>query len=534
MPNLLAKITKGLKPIGGKIDAVAAIKVHHQEISIAEIRTSGKNIQVTTLGNIRLPRPVDPAAIHLNQDMIADCIRSLKDQLNLTVVDAAIVIPGQIIQFRQINLPYLSPKELTRETTDMTFWIEHEPDLEKFEDPILSFQTLQSSEDDDLTRILFTFAERAHIQPWIDIVLAAHLNPVFLESNALSMINLRFITLPVEEQRQVQMIIQLDRHFCQCMAFERNHMHRIKLEISEFDLVLLDQARETQPLDGDFWEEVSCRVARIIREAILYLKEEQDFELPAKVYLVSEYDRCENILPLLSKQFDLAPLIMWNPFQGISLSPQANACADEHGNPSKFASILGASLQKLGIYGEKKHIPFSTNMLPSHETLKRNRQISVISTTFSRSLMISIFLLAGWTAGFIVPQYIDSERISRDYKSLKFNSEHLNAQIKETTETLQKIGQEIEIMQTLQTSSFRTSFLETLPDLLPDGMELASLEMNQSNEIIITGFAMVEQAIPAFQQELRQSGYMDQSTVETMKDKNFLSFTLIGRLSKTE
>ncbi|XDZ66750.1 PilN domain-containing protein [Alphaproteobacteria bacterium LSUCC0684] len=534
MPNSLAKISKVLKPLGGKIDAVVAIKLHHQEISIAEIRASGKSFHVITLGNIRLPRPVDPAAIHLNQEMITDAIRSLKDQIGLTVVDAAIIIPGQIIQIREINLPYLSPKEITRETKDMAFWIEYEPDLEKFDDPVLSFQILQSSEDDDLTRILLTFAESAHIQPWIDIVLAAHLNPVFLESDALSLINLRYITLPIEDQRQGQMIIQLDRNFCQCLAFERHHVHRIKLEISEFDLVLLDQARETNPLEGDFWEEVSGRVANVIRQAILYLKEEQDFEPPSKVYLVSEYDKCENILPLLSKQFDLAPLILWNPFQGISLSLQASACADRCSNPTKFASTIGTSLQKLGIYGEKGHTPFSVNILPRHKILQRNRQISVITTTFSRGLMISIFLLAGWTAGFIVPQYIDSERISRDYKSLEFNSDHINAQINEAMEALQKIGHEIEIMRILQSSSFRTSFLETLPDLLPDRMELASLEMKQSNEVKITGFARMEQAITLFQQELHQSGFIDQSSIETVKDKDFISFTLIGKLRKTE
>jgi len=534
MPNSLAKISKVLKPLGGKSDGVVAIKFHYQEISITETRQNSRDTEIVTLGRIQLPRPVDLAAIQHSQDMIIEAIRTLKEQVRPQSVDASIIIPGQIIQVRQINLPYLSPKEIARETKDMGFWTESEPDLEKYTDPVVSCQVLTSSEDDDLTRILLAFGERARIQPWIDIVLAAHFNPVFIESDVFSLANLRFITLPVEDQRQGQIIIQLDRNFCQCVAFTSDRMHRIKLEISEFDLVLLDQAGNTTSLEGEFWEEVAGRVANIIRQAILYLKEEQDFEPPSKVYLVSEYDRSRSILPLLGKKLDLVSLCEWDPCDGVILSPMASSFMEGCANTSRMASLFGASLQRLGIYGEKRDIPFSLNMLPRYGNLRKNRQISVITKTFSLALGISILLLSLWTMGLVLPRYIQSERVSRDYQSLEFTSNQIKAQTDKAMADLRQISHDIEIMRALQSTTYRTTFLKTLPDLLPERVELATLEMTQDHEVTITGFARVNEAVANFHQELQESGFLDMSTVEFAEDGRLITFTINGRLRNKE
>jgi len=534
MSNFLAKISKVLKPIGGKMDALVAVKLHHQEVSLAEMRYVNGRINVITLGSISLPRPVDFAAIHRSQEMIADAIRSLKAKLRLTAVDAAITIPGQPIQIRQFNLPYMNPKELAREAKDIAFWIENEPDLEKFDDPSLSYQVLVSSEDDDLIRLLLAFAERAQLQPWIDILLAAHLNPVFLESEALSLINLNYSTLPTEDQRQSQVMVQLDRQHCQCIAFERNRVHRLRLEISEFDLVLLEQAEETGPVEGEFWDEVTGRVAHVIRQAILYLQEEQDFQPPAKVYLVSEYPRCRHILPLLEKKVDLSRITLWNPLEKMDLCADAAAVAAACANPSRLSSCIGASLQKLGIYGEKNRVPFVVNSLPRHELLRRNRQFSILITTLSRGLAASILFLGIWTGGFVLPPYIQSERVSRDFQSLEFNAGQIEAQIDEATKALQKTAMEIEEMRSLQASYGKMEFLETLPDLLPDGAELSFLGIDEANEVHITGFALSGQAVAFFRQQLLESGFMDSISLDMTEESNLMGFTVTGRLRRLE
>ena len=266
MANTLAQFAKLLKPIGGKPDMLVAIKIHPRAVSLVELRFAGNRIDVITLHSVGLPSIVDFKYIQRSQDMIADAVRSAKSDANLTAVDAAICVPGQIIQMRIVNLPYMSTKELTKEAREIEFWVENEPDVGKLENPFIQYQVLVNSENDDLTRVLLCFAEENQIQPWMDLVLASHLNPVFIEPEALSLVNLRYTTLPLDEQRQNQVIVQISNDTCQCIAFEKEKVHSIKLEISEFDLVLLEQAEEAGELDGEFWDEVAGRVANVIKQ----------------------------------------------------------------------------------------------------------------------------------------------------------------------------------------------------------------------------------------------------------------------------
>ena len=137
MANTLAQFAKVLKPIGGQPDQLVAIKVHPQAVSLMEMRTNGDRIDLISLKSIGLPRMVDLQNIQRSQDMIADAIRAGKAEANLTAVDAAITIPGQIIQTRIINLPYMGAKELAKEAREIDFWIENEPDLAKLENPVI-------------------------------------------------------------------------------------------------------------------------------------------------------------------------------------------------------------------------------------------------------------------------------------------------------------------------------------------------------------------------------------------------------------
>ena len=159
MANTLAQFAKLLKPIGGKPDMVVAIKIHPRAVSLVELRFAGSRIDVITLHSVGLPRMVDFKNIQRSQDMIAEAIRAAKTEANLTAVDAAIAIPGQIVQMRIVNLPYMSPKELAKEAKEIDFWVENEPDMGKMENPSVQYQVLVNSENDDLTRVLLCYAE---------------------------------------------------------------------------------------------------------------------------------------------------------------------------------------------------------------------------------------------------------------------------------------------------------------------------------------------------------------------------------------
>ena len=534
MAETLTQFSKLLKGVGGRPDTVVAVKIHLQAVSLVEMRFVNDRIDIITLHSASLPRLVDFKNIQRSQDMIADAIRALKDEVSLTAVDAAISIPGGIIQVRIINLPYMSAKELSKEAKDIEFWIETEPDLAKLDNPVVEYQVLVSSENDDLTRVLLCYAEENMIQPWIDIVLASHLNPVFVESDSLSLVNLRHATLPLDEQRQGQVVVQLSYNTCQIIAFERDKVHQLKLEISEFDLVLLDQAEEAGSLEGEFWDEVGGRVTNVIKQSLLYLQEEQDFQPFSIVYLVSEYSRCKNIIQLLDKHLDLAPLTLWDPLQTLSFTKDVARFAGTYENPSLLASAVGAGMQRLNIYGERKRTIMDVNMLPGNVTLRRNRQYSVISTTLARAVVASALILGVWTGGMVIPQFIESQRVSRDFENIRDDAERIKIQLEGATAALKEAGKNIDRMRRIRNPSGKTFLMETLPDLMPEGAELARMTISESNNIEIAGYARNSKAIFFFQNELTASGLIENITVNTNDDQDLIAFNLTGTLANVE
>ena len=534
MAETLTQFSKILKGVGGRTDTLVAVKVHLQAVSLVELRFAGDRIDMITLHSISLPRLVDFKNIQRSQDMIADAIRAIKEEINLTAVDAAISIPGGIIQVRVINLPFMSAKELAKEAREIEFWIETDPDLAKYENPVVEYQVLVSSENDDLTRVLLCYAEESLVQPWIDILLASHLNPVFVEADSLSLVNLRHATLPIDEQRQGQVIVQLSYNTCQIIAFERDKVHQLKLEISEFDLVLLDQAEEAGLLEGEFWDEVGGRVTNVIKQSLLYLQEEQDFQPFSVVYLVSEYSRCKNIIQLLDKHLDLAPLSLWDPLQTLSFTNDVSRFASTYENPSLLASAVGVSMQRLNIYGERKRTIMDVNMLPNHTTLRRNRQYSVISTTLARTLVASGLLLGVWTGGMVIPQFIESQRVSRDFENIRDDAERITIQLEGATAALKEAGRNIDRMRRIRNPSGKTFLMETLPDLMPEGAELSRMSISDSSNIEITGYARNSKAIFFFQNELAASGLVEGITVNTSEEDELIAFNLTGTLSNVE
>lgn len=533
MANTLAQIAKLLKPLGGQPDQLVAIKVHPQAVSLVETRVVGDRIDVITLNSVGLPRMVDFNNINRSQDMIADAIRSVKEDAKLTAVDASICIPGSIAQLRIISLPYMSQKELAKEAKEIDFWIENDPDLAKIDNPVIEYQVLISSENDDLTRVLLVYAEENLIQPWMDLVLASHLNPVYLDPEALSLVNLRYATLPIDEQRQNQVIVQLNSTDCQCVAFERNKVHRVKLEISEFDLVLLEQAEEAGELEGEFWDEVAGRVANVIKQAMLYLQEEQDFQPFTMVYLVSEYSRCKNIIPIIDKHLDLAPVTLWNPLQTMNFTKDVTSFAETYENPSVLSSVLGVALQKLNIYDERLRTIMNVNLLPQYKSLRRNRQMGVMAKTLTRSLAAVVLLMGVWTLGVVLPQFLESQRVSRDFENLKTEAQSIQARLDGATNSLKEAGRSIEQMRSIRNPSGKIFLLETLPDLMPEGAELKSMSVTDSTNITIEGYAQSDKVIFFFQNELASSGLIDAIAVDTAEDETeeLIAFTLTGTLA---
>ena len=347
MAKTLTRLASFLRSIGKGTDEIVAVKLHAKALTVAEVRHKSNVINIEQLASVALPRNLDTQNLSRQQDMIGDTLRALRDQIGFGTQDAGIIIPGGIVQLRQLNLPYMTEAELAKEAEDPAFWIELEPDIGKLEDPFIAFDTLVSSENDDLTRVVIGYAEEAAMRQWSDVLLTAHLNPVYMELEQVALANYLYSALPPDERSQPQAILHVSGERMELIAFQAQRFHVVKLEISEFDQVLLSEIEDVQDTTGDFWDEVGGRVANTLKQAVLFLQEEQDFPPFSTVHVVIDALRAQNFMTLVDRHFALAPVRLWDPMIRADMSSQVQALAGQVANRSGFTSALGLGLRRL-------------------------------------------------------------------------------------------------------------------------------------------------------------------------------------------
>ena len=127
MAKTLTRLASFLRSTGKGTDEIVAVKLHAKALTVAEVRHKSNVINIEQLASVALPRNLDTQNLARQQDMIGDTLRALRDQIGFGTQDAGIIIPGGIVQLRQLNLPYMSETELAKEAEDPSFWIELEP-----------------------------------------------------------------------------------------------------------------------------------------------------------------------------------------------------------------------------------------------------------------------------------------------------------------------------------------------------------------------------------------------------------------------
>ena len=164
MAKTLTKLASFFRPLGGGSDDPVAIKLHLRVIKIAEIRHNSNVINIDTIASAPLAHDLRVARITRQHDMIAATLRGMRENGLFSAWDAGIIIPRGFVTLWQFNLPYLTAAKLTRESKDVAFWVEAEPDIGKLDDPYITHHTLLSSENDDVTRVVVDYAEMAALR----------------------------------------------------------------------------------------------------------------------------------------------------------------------------------------------------------------------------------------------------------------------------------------------------------------------------------------------------------------------------------
>ena len=509
MARSLTRFASFLRPIGKGTDELVAVKLHSNAVTLAEVRHKSNVINIDQLGSVGLPRRFDPQNISRQQDMIGDVIRTFRDQAGVAARDAGIIIPGSLVALRQLNLPFMTEAELSKEAEDPSFWIELEPDIGKLEDPQISYATLVSSENDDLTRVVVGFAERASITQWSDLLLNAHLNPVVVELEPVALANYLYSSMSPADRQQSQAILHVSGDRMELIAFTAQRFHVLKLEISEFDQVLLAEIEDVPDTTGEFWDEVGGRIANTLKQAVLFLQEEQDFPPFPTVHMVVDALRAQNIIQLIDRHFSLAPVQLWDPAENTEMAPQVQNLMNQVANRSSFTSALGLGLRRLGTFGAEGPGIMQLSMLPQGDTLRRNRQLGVVSRTLGVIWFVTLLLMGAWTGLGVLPSFLKSQSESRGFASIQAEAVAAQGRIKSINDAVAQLDNEFTNLNLVSTPRGKTKVMETLPDLVPEGVELSSYTLSEGNQLLLTGAATNPSVVQLFVSELNNSGLVD-------------------------
>ena len=103
------------------------------------------------------------------------------------------------------------------------------------------------------------------------------MNPAYIELEPIALANYLHASLRADERWQSEAILHVSADRIEIIAFQPSRFHTVKLEISNFEQILLAEIEGVDDPSGEFWEEVEGRVANTLKQAMMFLKENQDF-----------------------------------------------------------------------------------------------------------------------------------------------------------------------------------------------------------------------------------------------------------------
>ena len=149
-------------------------------------------------------------------------------------------------------------------------------------------------------------------------------------------------------------------------------------------------------------------------------------------------------------------------------------------------------------------------MLPQSATLRRNRQLGVMTRTMFAMWVATFLLMAAWTGGLVMPAFLQSQADSRGFEGIKAEAEASQARIGQINEAVTLLDTTIETLNAVSRQRGKAYIIETLPDLVPEGVEMSSYLLNNETELLLRGAANSPAVVQLFVSELQNSGLVEQ------------------------
>ena len=84
------------------------------------------------------------------------------------------------------------------------------------------------------------------------------MNPAYIELEPIALANCLHASLTADERQQSKAILHVSADRIEIIAFQPSRFHTIKLEINDFEQILLAEIEGVDDPPGEFWEEVGA------------------------------------------------------------------------------------------------------------------------------------------------------------------------------------------------------------------------------------------------------------------------------------
>ena len=142
-----------------------------------------------------------------------------------------------------------------------------------------------------------------------------------------------------------------------------------------------------------------------------------------------------------------------------------------------------------------------------------------------------------WTGGLVLPQFLESQAGSRGFEAISQDAESTKVQLESISQQVTNLDQELTALSAILQARGRVQFMDTLPDLVPDGVELDSMDIQGDTTLLIAGSARSEEAIKLFESELSNSGLATNTQIVTIPPNDgviYTTFTLTATILRED
>jgi type IV pilus assembly protein PilM len=164
-----------------------AVDFGSSSIKVVKLKNTERNPSVVSFGSVKMPTGAYSSESEKHKKEISEALKSLVKDLNINTSNVATSLPDASIFTRIVKIPAKKESDLE----EAVFWASKRNVPISLEDVQIDWSIVNSKQTEDgMTQydILLVAAPKLLINRYVDILKNANLNPVFIETESLSLV----------------------------------------------------------------------------------------------------------------------------------------------------------------------------------------------------------------------------------------------------------------------------------------------------------------------------------------------------------